>query len=118
MTYGKAAVTKPAQTAIAELAETVADEGWSVVGVLDEALSGRLLRAVDEVAERSREVGATGQLHQLSGLSQHPDLVSIVDWPPLLALAVEIGVGRQSSLDGSPHEGLVQRMPVAGIGDM
>ncbi len=31
-----------------------------------------------------------GQLHQLSGLAQHPDLVAIVDWPPLLALAVEL----------------------------
>jgi hypothetical protein len=47
MTY-----SKPAETTTAELAKTVADEGWSVVGVLDRPLSRRLLRAVDEVAAR------------------------------------------------------------------
>ena len=82
MTY-----STPAETTTAEIAGTVADEGWSVVGVLDRRLSRRLLRAVDEVAARS---AGAGQLHQLSGLAQHPDLAGIVDWPPLLALAVEL----------------------------
>ena len=34
--------------------------------------------------------GTAGPLHQLSGLAQHPDLAAVVDWPPLLALAVEL----------------------------
>ena len=80
----------PADSTTAELAKAVADEGWSVVGVLDRPLSRRLLRAVDEVAARSADACAAGQLHQLSGLAQHPDLAAIVDWPPLLALAVEL----------------------------
>ena len=68
----------------------MADEGWSVVGVLDRPLARRLLGGVDEVASRSPEAGTAGQLHQLSGLAQHPDLAAVVDWPPLLALAVEL----------------------------
>src|SRR4051812_1836116 len=82
MTY-----SKRAEPTTAELASTVADEGWSVVGVLDRPLSRRLLRAVDEVAARS---AGAGQLPQLWGLAQPPDLAAIVDWPPLLALAVEL----------------------------
>ncbi len=78
MTY-----SEPAELTTAELARTVADVGWSVVGVLEGSLTHRLLRAVDEVAP-------AGQLHQLSGLAQHPDLAAIVDWPPLLALVVEL----------------------------
>src|SRR3954451_21579673 len=78
MTY-----SKRAEPTTAELASTVADEGWSVVGVLDRPLSRRLLRAVDEVAARS---AGAGQLHQLSGLAQHPDLAAIVDCPSRLAL--------------------------------
>ena len=85
MTYNK-----PAETTIAKIAKTVADEGWSVVGALDRPLSRRLLRAVDEVAARSPDASIVGQIHQLSGLAQHPDLAAIVDWPPLLALAVEL----------------------------
>ena len=50
MTY-----TKPAETTTAQLAKTVADEGWSVVGVLDRPLAGRLLRAVDDVASRASD---------------------------------------------------------------
>jgi hypothetical protein len=73
-----------------ELKTTVAKEGWSVVGVLDEALSRRLLGAVDEVAARFSDAGAPNQLHLLSGLAQHPGLAAVVDWPPLLALAVEL----------------------------
>jgi ectoine hydroxylase len=69
MTYNK-----PAETITAEIAKTVADEGWSVVGLLDRPLSRRLLRAVDEVAARSPDTSAAGQVHQLSGLAQHPDL--------------------------------------------
>jgi ectoine hydroxylase len=80
----------PAEITTAQLATTVANEGWSVVGVLDRPLSRRLLGAVDEVAARSSDAGAGGQLHLLSGLAQHPDLAEIVDWPPLLALAVEL----------------------------
>ena len=85
MTY-----STPAETTIAEMAEAVAEEGWSVVGVLDRRLSRRLLRALDEVAARSADASTAGQLHQLSGLAQHPDLAAVVDWPPLLALAVEL----------------------------
>ena len=85
MTY----ITRAGTTAT-EMARTVEDEGWAVVGVLDGALAGRLLRAVDEVAARSSDAGTAGQLHQLSGLAQHPDLAEVVDWPPLLALAVEL----------------------------
>src|SRR3954447_17309736 len=85
MTYSKSA-----QTTTAEMARTVADEGWCVVGVLDRPLSRRLLRAVDEVAARSSDAGTAGQLHQLSGLAQHPDLAEVADWPPLLALVVEL----------------------------
>jgi hypothetical protein len=72
------------------LAETVADEGWAVVGVLEEPLTARLLRAVDEVAARTPAGKEGGELHLLSGFAQHPDLVSVVDWPPLLDLAVEV----------------------------
>ncbi|WP_320669466.1 phytanoyl-CoA dioxygenase family protein [Patulibacter defluvii] len=82
MSYSNAA-TEP-------LAKTVAEEGWAVVGTLDRPLSRRLLGAVDEVAARSPEAGAGGQLHLLSGLAQHPRLAAVVDWPPLLALAVEL----------------------------
>src|SRR6266568_3589058 len=89
MTYAKSARAEPKATTSGEIAKTVADEGWSVVGVLDEPLADRLLRAVDEVAGRSPDIGSEGQVHQLSGLAQHPDLVSVVDWPPLLDLAVE-----------------------------
>ena len=89
------------------MAKTVADEGWSVVGVLDGPLSRRLLRAVDEVAARSPDSLASGQLHQLSGLAQHPDLATVVDWPPLLALAVELLSPNiyinHSHLDVHPH---------------
>jgi hypothetical protein len=89
MSYAEAAGTEPKETTT-EAARTVADEGWAVVGVLDEPLAGRLLRAVDEVADRSGGAGEGGQLHLLSGFAQHPDLVSVVDWPPLLDLAVEL----------------------------
>jgi hypothetical protein len=82
--------SKPAETTTAETAKTVADEGWSAVGVLDRPLSRRLLRAGDEVAARAPGASTSGELHQLSGLAQHPDLATIVDWPPLLALAVEL----------------------------
>src|ERR687887_2354830 len=85
MTY-----STPAESTTAETAGAVADEGWSAVGVLDRPFSDRLLRAVDEVAARSADAIAAGQLHQLSGLAQHPDLAAVVDWPPLLALAVEL----------------------------
>src|SRR4051812_10427262 len=82
MTY-----SKRAEPTTAELASTVADEGWSVVGVLDRPLSRRLLRAVDEVA--ARPAGA-GQLHQLWGRAQPPDRAAIVVWPPLWALGVDL----------------------------
>jgi ectoine hydroxylase len=85
MTYNK-----PAQITTAEIAKTVADEGWSMVGSLDTTTSSRLLRAVDEVAARSSDAGTGGELHVLSGLAQHPDLAEVVDWPPLLDLAVEL----------------------------
>jgi ectoine hydroxylase len=85
MTY-----SEPAGTVTAERAKTVADEGWAVIGVLDEPVSDRLLRAVDEVAARPSDTVTPGQLHQLSGLAQHPDLAAVVDWPPLLELVVEL----------------------------
>jgi hypothetical protein len=91
MTNARAAATGPsADTTTAAAAKAVAEEGWTVVGVLDRPLSERLLSAVDEVADRSPETGRDGQLHLLSGFAQHPDLVSVVDWPPLLDLAVEL----------------------------
>jgi len=73
-----------------EIARTVENEGWAVVGALDRPHTGRLLSAVDEVAARSSAAGDAGQLHLLSGFAQHPDLVSVVDWPPLLTLAVDL----------------------------
>jgi ectoine hydroxylase len=79
-----------AETTTAELAKTVAEEGWSVVGVLDRPLARRLLRAVDEVPARPFDTSAGGELHLLSGLAQHPDLAEIVDWPPLLDLVVAL----------------------------
>jgi ectoine hydroxylase len=85
MTY-----SQPAGATTAEVAKTITDEGWSVVGVIDRPLCRRLLWAVDEVAFRSSDVGSEGQLHQLSGLAQHPDLAAVVDWPPVLGLAVEL----------------------------
>lgn len=85
MTYNK-----PAETTTAQLAQAVEDEGWTVVGVLDQPLARRLRHAVDEVAARSSNAADGGSLHQLSGLAQHADLAAVVDWPPLLALAVEL----------------------------
>jgi ectoine hydroxylase len=90
MTNAKAAATESSATATLETAKTVSDEGWAVVGVLDADLTNRLLGAVDEVAEQSPGAEAGGQLHLLSGFARHPDLVSVVDWPPLLDLAVEL----------------------------
>jgi hypothetical protein len=81
--------TKAVETRVAQLAKTVADEGWAEVGVLGEPLARRLLRAVDEVAARPSAAGP-GELHLLSGLALHPDLAEVVDWSPLLDLAVEL----------------------------
>jgi ectoine hydroxylase len=85
MTYNK-----PLESGTAELAKAVEDEGWAVVGTLDRPLAGRLLEAVDAVAARTSDSHSGGSLHQLSGLAQHPDLAAIVDWPPLLSLAIEL----------------------------
>jgi len=85
MTY-----STPETTTTAALAKTVADEGWSVVGVLDQPLARRLLHAVDEVAARSADGTGARPLHRLSALAQHPDLATVVDWPPLLALVLEL----------------------------
>lgn len=82
--------SNPTRTPTTEIAQAVADDGWSVVGVLERPLARRLLAAVDEVAARSSTAAGGGQLHLLSGLAQHPDLAEVVDWPPLLALAVEL----------------------------
>jgi ectoine hydroxylase len=82
--------TKPPEPTTADIVNAVADEGWSVVGVLERPLSRRLLRAVDEVAARHSDTTAGKGLHQLSGLAQHPDLAEVVDWPPLLAPVVEL----------------------------
>lgn len=46
------------ETTAAEMARTVADEGWSVVGVLGKPLADRLLRAVGEVTARAPDAGA------------------------------------------------------------
>ncbi len=72
------------------MARAVADDGWTMVGALDAALVRRLQRAVDEVTARSPDTHPGGQLHQLSGLSQHPDLAVVVDWPPLVDLVVDL----------------------------
>ncbi len=85
MTY-----SNPVETTTAELAKAVADEGWAVVGVLEQPLARRLLDAVDAVAARSSGSDTATELHLLSGLAQHPDLAEIVDWPPLLDLALEL----------------------------
>jgi hypothetical protein len=85
MTHGS-----PTQTTTGELAQTVADDGWAVIGVLDRSLSQRLLLAVDEVMTRTSDSGGAAPLHQLSGLAQHPDLACVVDWPPLLDLVVRL----------------------------
>jgi ectoine hydroxylase len=87
---GMTSTIKPAQTTTAELSKTVEDEGWIVLGVLEEPLARRLLRAVDEVAARPSEAAGAAELHLLSGLAQHPDLAEVVDWPPLLDLAVDL----------------------------
>jgi len=89
MTNTNSEAHKSPQTTTEEKADAVVREGWSVAGVLDPPLTERLLRAVDEVAERSPDAGGDGQLHLLSGFAQHSDLVSVIDWPPLLDLAVE-----------------------------
>src|SRR3954447_23319853 len=88
MTNAKAAGPEPNATTT-KLAKAVADQGWAVVGVLEEPLTARLLRAVDEVAARTAGDDG-GQLHILDGFAQHPDLVSVVDWAPLLDLAGEV----------------------------
>jgi ectoine hydroxylase len=85
MTYSTSA-----HASTAKMAAAVSDEGWAAVGVLDKPLARRLLRAVDGVAARRAHAGSEGQLHLLSGLAQHPDLAAVVDWPPLLALAVRL----------------------------
>lgn len=83
MTYNK-----PQSATTTELARTVEDEGWAVVGVLDQPLAQRLLHAVDEVAARFGD--RSQSVHLLSGLAQHPELAAVVDWPPLLTLAIEL----------------------------
>jgi ectoine hydroxylase-related dioxygenase (phytanoyl-CoA dioxygenase family) len=114
MTY-----SKPAERTTAEMARTVADEGWSVVGVLDRLLSRRLLRAVDEVAARSPDASTAGQLHQLSGLAQHPDLAAVVDWPPLLALVVELLSPNVYLTDvESPDDGALEVVPCSHLDTM
>jgi ectoine hydroxylase len=92
VTHGQARVTPPAPPE-ARVAESIADvvsDGWSLVGVLDAALTQRLRGAVDEVAARSPDTTPEGQLHQLSGLSHHPDLAEVIDWPPLLEVVLEL----------------------------
>jgi ectoine hydroxylase len=42
------------------------------------------------VAARCSDTSSGGQLHLLSGLSRHPDLAEVVDWPPLLAVVLEL----------------------------
>ena len=86
-------VTRAAVPEAGRAAEVVADvvrDGWSRVGVLDGDLTRRLRRAVDEVAGGSSGTSPGGQLHLLSGLSRHPGLAEVVDWPPLLAVVLEL----------------------------
>jgi ectoine hydroxylase len=86
-------VTEAALQEEGRVAEVVADvgrDGWSLVGVLGGNLTGRLCSAVDEVAGRPSGTSEGGQLHLLSGLSRHPDLAEVVDWPPLLAVVLEL----------------------------
>jgi ectoine hydroxylase-related dioxygenase (phytanoyl-CoA dioxygenase family) len=52
--------------------------------VLDEPVTRRLRRAVDEGAPSGDR-----EIHLLSGLACHPDLVEIIDWPPLLAVVLD-----------------------------
>ncbi len=80
----------PKEGRAAKVAADVARDGWSLIGALDGNLTRRLRRAVDEVAARSSHSSSGGQLHLLSGLSRHPDLAEVVDWPPLLAVVLEL----------------------------
>lgn len=84
----QAQASRPTKTA--EVAEAVRRDGWSVVGTLDAPLTRRLRKAVDEVLARDPDTTPEGQLHLLSGLSHHPDLAEVVDWPPLLAIVLEL----------------------------
>jgi hypothetical protein len=65
MTYNEPVGTQPAGTTTAETTTTVADDGLSMVGILDRPLAHRLLRAVDEVAAGSTDAGPAGQFHHL-----------------------------------------------------
>lgn len=80
----------PQEDRVAEVVGNVGRDGWSLLGVLDEALTVRLRRAVDEVVAHSPATTPEGQLHLLSGLSHHPDLAEVVDWPPLLVIVLEL----------------------------
>jgi hypothetical protein len=77
------------QRRAADVVADVTHDGWSLVGTLDQTLTRRLRRAVEEVAARS-DASHGGKFHQLSGLSHHPDLAEVVDWPPLLAVVLEL----------------------------
>jgi hypothetical protein len=80
----------PDEGRAAKVAADVVRHGWSLVGVLNGELTRRLRRAVGEVAACSSDTSTGGQLHLLSGLSQHPDLAEVFDWPPLLAVVLEL----------------------------
>jgi hypothetical protein len=67
-----------------EALETLDRHGYVVLGALDPGSTERLRCAADEVATRWAERAPGGQLHLLSCLERHPDLVEVIDWTPLL----------------------------------
>jgi ectoine hydroxylase len=67
-----------------EALESIDRHGYVVLGTLDPAFTDRLRSAADEVATRWAERAPNGQLHLLSCLEHHPDLVEVIDWTPLL----------------------------------
>jgi ectoine hydroxylase len=68
----------------AEALESIDRHGFVVLGTLHPAFTDRLRAAADEVATRWADRAPDGQLHLLSCLERHPDLVQVIDWPPLL----------------------------------
>ncbi len=68
-----------------ELQNRMDVDGFAILGRLDPTLLEKLVRASDTVGERCLRKTAASEVHLLSCLDKHPDLVEIVDWPPLLA---------------------------------
>ena len=59
--------------------------GFLVLGQLTGTLLAQLQEKVNVVADRLNT-----ECHLLSFLHHHPDLVAVIDWPPLLSFAIEL----------------------------